>query len=123
MTAEGITVDGAPMLAATLGRVGDNLDNLEKAARVTGLLVQSRARSRTPVRTGALSRSLTVQASGSDVAVSSSLVYAPVIHNGWPGHSIAANPFLIPVAEQVLPAAAEYYADDVQHLLDRVQGA
>ena len=111
------------MLAATLAAAGQHLGHLERAEAATGRLVATRARGRAPKRSGRLASSLSSKVDGATVAVGSGLVYAPVIHNGWPAHHIHAHPFLVPVAQATEPVWRGYYVTEVQATFNRVRGA
>jgi hypothetical protein len=50
-------------------------------------------------------------------------VYAPVIHNGWPGHNISANPFLTRGLENSRAEVERIYAAEAQDALGKVKGA
>lgn len=123
MSGADVRVIGADTFRRTMGAAADDLGRMDRAADATGRLILTRARARAPKRSGRLSGSLTAKADGSDVAVGSGLVYAPVIHNGWAGHSIAPNPFLIPVAQESQPVWLGYFRADLGRVIAQVRGA
>jgi hypothetical protein len=123
MTRSGVTVIGDDMLRLTLARASSDLAHLDTAADRTARLVTQRARDRAPKRSGRLAASVTATTDGSDAAVGSNLVYAPVIHNGWAAHGIAANPFLVPVAQDSTPIWLSYYRADLSRAISQVRGA
>lgn len=123
MPNDAVQVIGADRLAATLALAARRFGELNRATEQTGRLVESRARGRAPKRSGRLARSITHTTTGDTVAVGSRLVYAPVIHNGWGGHSISPNPFLIPVAAATEPVWREYYAAELNEVISHVKGA
>jgi len=123
MAKQAVQVIGAERLAASLSYAAHQYDNLEQASSQTGRLISSRARGQAPKRTGRLARSLTAKADGSDVEVTSGLIYAPVIHNGWAGHHISPHPFLLPVAHSSEPVWRSFYAAELKTVLSHVKGA
>lgn len=118
-----VEVEGADTLARTLYGFANDLDNLTAASSATGQLIRERAATRAPKRSGALSRSIVSASDGSNVSVSSGLVYAPVIHFGWAAHGIEPHPFLIPAAVDSEPIWLGYYAKDIDSKLSKVRGA
>jgi hypothetical protein len=88
-----------------------------------GRIVAARGRAGAPKRSGRLAGSVTAGTDGGDVVVSSRLIYAPVIHNGWPGHNIAANPFLYRALTNSSAEVGRAYAADAQKILGHVKGA
>jgi hypothetical protein len=117
-----VEVEGADTFARTLHGAADGLDDLDSATRQTGELVRSRAAGRAPKVSGDLARSLYAESTGVMVSVQSDLVYAPVIHYGWPAHNIRANPFLVPAAVDSQAVWLGYYERDVQSKLNKVRG-
>jgi phage gpG-like protein len=117
-----VEVVGADTLAAGLRRVAAGLDHLEVAGARTGQAIRTRASSRAPKLSGRLAQSIRANAAGDTVSVGSDLVYAPVQEFGWAGHGIAAQPYLMPAANEV-GAWLPFYEDEVQGLLNNVRGA
>lgn len=121
MTGERVEVVGAERLASTARAAARDLDALTSDA--AGRAVQQRARAGAPKRTGRLAASVVAGKDGGDVIVSSRLVYAPVIHNGWPGHHIAANPFLARALTNSRAEIGRLYTADAQKVLGHIKGA
>ena len=120
-----VTVEGGRELRATLKRASGDLGDLKAVHDRIARLVASVARQRAPKRTGRLAGSIrgsgaatvaTVRAGGAAVP------YAAVIHNGWPQHNIAANPYLVEPAHQTEPVWTRYYVDAVNKILSKVHG-
>lgn len=116
-----VTVEGADTLVRTLNDASDDLENL--APEAAGRIVRDRARAAAPFVSGRLRLSLGVDTEPGRVTVGSDLIYAPVIHNGWPAHNIRANPFLIPVAEQSEAVWGKAYEVDADKAMSKVRGA
>jgi hypothetical protein len=116
-----VQVVGAEQVAADLGRLADDLEDLAPPA--VGAYVRDQARAAAPFVTGALRASLHAETGDGRVTVSSGLVYAGVIHNGWADHGITANPFLVPVAEQTEPMWGRIYLAEVKQAAAHVKGA
>ena len=70
--------------------------------------VTTRARSIGPQRTGRLVGSIVPAKTVARARVRSNLVYAPVIHYGWPKRHIKAQPFVMEAAIETRP---EWMAD------------
>jgi len=118
-----VTVVGDTRLRATLAVAADRLDELERAGQAAGRMIQQSARARAPKRTGRLAGSLVSAVDGNEAKVSSGLVYAGVIHGGWPAHGISANPYLIPVAESMQSVWIRAYEAEVIAATKIVRGA
>lgn len=117
-----IDVEGDTELRVSLARVSAALDHLDAAETKTGQYIRTRAASLAPKRSGALAQSIRADTAGEGVSVGSDLVYAPVQEYGSANLNIAAQPFLRPAADDT-GVWVEFYADDVQRLLDTVKGA
>lgn len=119
--ADRVEIVGADRLASTARTAARELDTLESPE--AGRLVALRGRAGAPKVSGRLASSIRAGSDGGDVVVSSRLVYAPVIHNGWPGHNISANPFLARAAVNSKGEIARKYTADAQKVLGHVKGA
>jgi hypothetical protein len=118
-----VRVEGAAELAASLHRAANELDHLDAAHSRVGGFVAAQAGRAAPRRTGRLASSVRVLGStGKDVTVGSSLVYAGVIHYGWPRRGIAANPFLVVPAERTMPTWSDFYYQAVVGIVGRIHG-
>lgn len=120
--AERIRVEGAERLAATLAGASVALGDLTGPSKASGSLILSRARGAAPRRSGRLSGSLVATPARDGVAVGSGLIYAPVIHWGWPGHGIAPNPFLTRSAEATQPQTIAAFRTYIGTVLKGVKG-
>ena len=121
---ETIKVRGDERLAATLRRAGSDLGDLRAANDRVGSSVAQAARSRAPKRTGRLARSTTGSAApGNTVRLQATVVYAGVIHNGWPRHHISPQPFLRETVDAEQQRIVSLYAGETQKIIDRVRGA
>jgi hypothetical protein len=101
-------VEGAETVADTLGDAASHLAEL--APPEVGTLIQNKSRAAAPFVSGRLRGSIQSRADAGRVEVGSGLEYAHVIHNGWAAHNIAANPFLIPIAEDLESAWGPMYS-------------
>lgn len=116
-----VEVDGAVQLTAGLARFAASLEDLDAAELAAGRAVAQRAGRLAPVRTGALSRSITVS-TGDGVTVGSGLPYAGVQEVGWAARNIQAQPFLRPALADGTPEVAAAYQAEVEANLKRVKG-
>jgi phage gpG-like protein len=121
MAKGGVEVIGAARFSRTARAAARDIREMHPGD--AGRVVASRARAGAPKRTGRLAASVTAGTDGGDVVVSSRLVYAPVIHNGWPGHNISANPFLTRGLENSRAEVERIYAAEAQDALGKVKGA
>lgn len=119
--ADHVEVIGAERFAATSRRAARDLNNLQ--APRAGRTVVTRARAGAPKRSGRLAGSITSGTESGDVVVFSRLIYAPVIHNGWPRHNISANPFLARGLADSRDGIVREYTDAAQDALGQVRGA
>lgn len=115
-----VEVEGADTFRATLTDAGEALEAL--APPEAGAFIRDRARAVAPFVSGALRSSLTDEISPGRVTVGSPLPYAHVVHNGWAAHNITANPFLIPVAEDLTNVWGAYYVAGAEKAISHVRG-
>lgn len=118
-----VEVIGDERLRMTLGEAADDLGDMSAANEAAGRVLLTRARGAAPVLTGRLAGSLVLDAGATEAAVSSSLVYAAVIHNGWPEHNIRANPFLSSTLADSVELLTEPYEHEIETVLHKVKGA
>lgn len=114
---------GADTFDRTLDQAADAISDMKGATEKTATLIVADARARAPRRTGRLASSITGDVQPNQSLVGSDLVYAPVIHWGWPARNIEPEPFLVEAAEATRPSWEEAYQKDVQKTLDDVKGA
>lgn len=117
-----ITVEGDETLRRTLRAAQSDIADLDQGP--SARLVLGRAQARTPKVSGRLARSLVAKDIGQGRAVvQSDLIYAPVIHYGWPAHNITPQPFLVSALED---SATLIQAEDLRQVnqaLAKVKGA
>ena len=108
------TLEGADHMADTLHAAARQLGDLTAAHQAASDHLAADAAGRAPRLTGRLAGSLTATATATEAVVGSTLVYAAVIHNGWPGHNIRPTPFLTLAATTTdWPAPYLEHANDV----------
>lgn len=120
-----VVVHGQERLQATMIKAAADIGHMDGATRRVEAGLSQRGRALAPKRTGRLSRSvrpMSVQASN-QASVGSTLIYAGVIHNGWPRHHISPNPFLKRALESSTGMITSEYSQDIQRALDQVKGA
>lgn len=116
-----VDVDGAATVVATLAKAGHDL--AEMAPPQVGTYIRDQGRAHAPYVTGRLRASIQNRQAAGTVRVGSGLVYAPVIHNGWPGHHIRANPFLVPIAQETESTWGRAYEVEAARITRQVRGA
>lgn len=120
-----IEIEGARQLRATLAKAGADLNDFKAAHREVGAYVGARAVALAPKVSGRLAGSMRPSSAKASATVrfgSSSIPYAGVIHWGWAGHNIAANPFASTAAETTEPQWLPVYMARVQRIVDSVRG-
>ncbi|WEV47012.1 HK97 gp10 family phage protein [Bifidobacterium sp. ESL0690] len=120
-----IEVKGASQLARTLRKAGADSKDLRNVNKKAAQVVVPAAQGRVPVRSGALQRSIragATQKAGVIRAGKKSVPYAAPIHWGWPGHHIKPNTFLTDAAKQTEPAWVDIYNEEIQKIINQVQG-
>jgi hypothetical protein len=105
-----------------MAAAADDLETLDQSDNAR--LVQARAKQGAPKVSGMLAASILVQDSGKgSVAISSDLVYAPVIHYGWGARNITPQPFLTDALEASAGQVEENSQRQAQAILSHVRGA
>lgn len=118
-----VKVYGGRALRTALRQAEGNLKDLTALNQQAATIVIRRAEQKAPRRTGALKRSLTPARAATRATVRSNLVYAGVIHFGWPARNIPANPFVFQAAQATEREWAPLYTKGMQDLCDQVAGS
>jgi hypothetical protein len=116
-----VEVEGGRELRRALKGVEDGLADLKATHAKISAMVTPVAQRDAPRLTGALSASIrgTGTAAAAIVRVGGrAVVYGGPIHWGWPGHNIAAQPFLVEAGTETQPVWVGIYESDVQRLID-----
>lgn len=116
-----VTVVGAERVQSTLHDAAKRCADMESINAQVAANVAANVRA--PRRTGRLAGSIRPAATNTEAMVTSDLIYAGVIENGWPGHNIAAQNFVRDAfdrTETQTMAAYEKWGLDV---LGEVKGA
>lgn len=116
-------VDGVEQLAATLAAAAPHVADLEQVDAQVGDLVLGVVRP--PRVTGALASTVRAEPDSDGVTLaagSPSVPYAGVIHNGWPGHHIRAQPFISQAIQKATDRIADKYEDHLTEVLSTVRG-
>ena len=119
-----IKVHGAARFEATTARAARDLRDMREANARVAQYVAQQARGRAPKRSGALARSTTGRAASGNVAqMTATVVYAGVIHNGWPRHHISPQPYLRDTLEATQSSWLSMYERELQSIVNQVKGA
>lgn len=121
-----VRVIGGRRLRKTLKAAGVDLRELSAINKKAASVVAGSARGSAPARSGRLASSIrpgATQRAGVVRAGRASLPYAGVIHWGWPQRNIAAQPFLSEAAQSTESTWSELYWDELQRLIDSIEGA
>lgn len=118
-----VEVVGAERLNATLLAAGAELADMQRAATAAGSMVANAAQGLAPKRTGELAGSVhPVTAVANVIDIQADAAYAGVIHWGWPGHSIAAQPFIEEAINSTEAETTAIYAAELDDILSKVEG-
>lgn len=118
-----VQITGAKELRRALKNMDRRLDDLKDVHSDAGELVASRARALVPYESGELESTIRTdrRATGASVLAGRSRVpYAGVIHFGWPGHNIEAQPFLYEALEDKREDVANLYALGIEVLVQKL---
>lgn len=107
--ARGVEVRGEEKLSRALEDARGRVADLTPPHKQLAAAFLNQARAEAPVLTGTLVSSLRSSAGKRTVGIRSRLIYAAPVHFGWPGHNIAANPFLIRARDSMTAEAVRGY--------------
>src|SRR4029077_6832847 len=100
----------------------DDVVDLPRAQKESADRVAIVARQNAPVVSGRLRASIRAETSTGEGRVTADVVYAGVIHNGWPGRNIAANPFLSDALAESEGTVADVYAAELDRVVGKIKG-
>jgi hypothetical protein len=118
-----VEVRGLSRFRSTLKKAGVDMADMKAANTKAAQIVAREGQTRAPRRSGKLAGSLRPARQVARARVYSSLVYAAVIHWGWPDHHIKAQEFLVEAAVDTQPEWLREYERDLQRIADSVRGA
>lgn len=121
-----VQVQGARQLRATLAKAGADLGDFAEIHQTVARYVGSRAAAYAPKRSGRLAATMRPSKAKTSATVrfgGASVPYAGVIHWGWAGHNIAANPFASKAAEETQPTWLAWYSQRINQVVAAVKGA
>lgn len=121
-----IEINGASQLARTMRKAGADAKDLKAVNRKAADVVVPAAQGLAPVRSGRLEGSIragATQKAGVVRAGRKAVPYAGPIHWGWPGHHIKPHPFLADAAKQTEPGWVALYEQEIQKIIEQIQGA
>jgi phage gpG-like protein len=118
-----IKILGLARFRSTLRKAGLDMADMKDANQEAARIVQREASAIAPHRSGDLSGSLRTPRTASKAVVRSNLIYAPVIHWGWPHRNIKGQPFLTDASARTSHEWMETYAAAMQRIANSVQGA
>jgi len=115
-------VEGLAAFQASTADAISGLEDMTEAETAAGRIVQQRAAAGAPKATGVLAGSIRADVTDHEVAVSTSLVYGAVQEFGWPGHNIAAQPYMRPALADSESLVVEAYASQVRKEVGSIKG-
>lgn len=110
---------GVDRLASTVGRAARDLGDMTAPGRTVAQSIARSARSRAPIRTGALAGSIDSEASQLAAQAWAGVEYARFVEYGPP----RPQPFMGPALDEVAPDVEREYGDAVAKVISRVEGA
>lgn len=122
MTDPKFEVEGIDKLRKELRQFDGAIDDLKTAHSRAAKVVEREAERRVPVRTGALRSSVRSSGQAKTGVVRAGyarLPYAGVIHWGWPGHNIEANPYLYDALDAKEREVVKIYDQELGTLVQR----
>ena len=117
-----LQIKGLYRFRSTLKKAGADMADLKTANIKAANTVTTRAKATGPNRTGRLVGSVMPAKTVARARVRSSLIYAPVIHWGWPKRHIRPQPFVLDAAIETRPEWMADYEADLQRISNTVQG-
>lgn len=126
MAGAGVKVEGGRQLRRTLKRAGADLDDMKAVNAAVAQMVAAAAAAAAPHRTGALASTVRGNRAQSRATVSAGrakVPYAGPIHWGWPARGIAGQPFIADTAQATEPRWTAMYAQGVERIISKVEGA
>lgn len=118
-----MSLAGARRLSSTLDAAARDLADLSTPDREAGQVALGMVN--TPKLSGALDRTVRVEDESdgwSLAAGSSDVLYAGVVHDGWPAHHIEPRPFLAKAIDGAADDIAETYETHADEALSQVKG-
>ena len=118
-----VRVRGAAELRRALGNMEDGVKDLTRVQRDAADIVAQESRGLVPVGDGTLRGSIKSRASKTRSSVAAgrrSVVYAGVIHFGWPRHNIEPQPFLYEALDKRHDEVVKLYEDRVSALVRKL---
>ena len=118
-----VRVTGAKELRKALKNMGNDLSDLTALHRDLAEMVAQSARSKVPVRSGALSASIRGKGTKTRASVqagSRMVPYAGPIHFGWPARNISPQPFLYDALDARKREVVSRYEDRVGDLVKKL---
>lgn len=105
---------------------GQKLEDFGTVNERVARFVAQQSRAAAPKRSGALARSIRGTAGRakkrSSARISSNLIYAKVIHYGWPGHNIEPNPFIKQTIRSTRAQWLGAYRAETRKIVSKVRG-
>lgn len=114
-----VEIEGLGEVRSALRKAKHDLDDLKGAGKDAADMVAGEARTIVPRLTGTLEQTIrgAGQAGGAVVrAGNAKVVYAPIIHFGWPAHGIEPRPFIY----DALDRRADEVVTRYRQALDRI---
>jgi len=115
-------VEGARELRRALRGMTDELRDLSRVHKQIAEIVRGQMASAAPRETGTLAGSLRASGTRTRARVQSTLIYAPIIHYGWPGRNIRPSLFGDHAREAAAPQIESAYRAGIDAIVRNAGG-
>lgn len=122
------SIEGLRELRKTLRSAGVDIRELKPVNREAAEIAKDRAIQEAPEDSGKLKATLRVGATNQAGILragnnrQAGVPYAPAVHWGWPGHGIAANPFMAKAARVTEHKWQALYERFTERVLSKIRG-
>jgi hypothetical protein len=118
-----VRIVGLNQFRASLKKAGVDMADMKRANQAAAETVAKAGAERAPRISGTLAGSLRPRKQVARARVESLLIYAPVIHWGWPARNIEPQKFLTEAADATQPEWLAQYEQELQRIVDGIHGA
>ena len=123
MAESAVQIKGLTRFRSTLRKAGVDMADMKDANQAAARTVQRRAAADGPKRSERLVNSLRTPRTVAKAVIRSNLIYAPVIHWGWPRRHIRPQPFVTEAAAETRDEWLNEYEEALVKISNSVQGA
>jgi phage gpG-like protein len=118
--ASGVHLKGLREAVRSIEELGVEVQDLKAAFKKAGDLIAGVAKGRAPKKSGALAATIKPSNTKNKSVIragSAKVVYAGVIHYGWPGHNIEPHPYLTDAVAEKQDEAVDVVEKELNKLI------